>query len=106
MNRKANVFFKNEKAGIIYETDNGYLFVYDKAYYERDVSQSISLTLPKTKINYESKVLFAFFDGLIPEGWLLELAQENWKLKTNDRFGLLLACCKNCIGAVSIEEEK
>jgi serine/threonine-protein kinase HipA len=51
-------------------------------------------------------VLFPFFDGLIPEGWLLEIAEQNWKLDDRDRMGLLLACCKDCIGAVSVVEEK
>jgi serine/threonine-protein kinase HipA len=47
---------------------------------------------------------------LIPEGWLLTIAEKNWKLNPRDRMGLLLACCEDCIGAVSvhpiIEEEK
>jgi serine/threonine-protein kinase HipA len=46
--------------------------------------------------------LFPFFDGLIPEGWLLDIAEKNWKLNEKDRMGLLLTFCKNCIGAVSI----
>ena len=46
---------------------------------------------------------FPFFEGLIPEGWLLDIASENWKINKNDRMGLLLACCQNCIGAVSVE---
>jgi serine/threonine-protein kinase HipA len=46
--------------------------------------------------------LFPFFDGLIPEGWLLDIAQKNWKLNPRDRMGLLMACCKDCIGAVSV----
>jgi serine/threonine-protein kinase HipA len=51
---------------------------------------------------YVERVLFPFFDGLIPEGWLLEVAEKNWKLNARDRMGLLLACCRDCIGAVSI----
>ena len=58
------------------------------------------------KATYSSKVLFPFFDGLIPEGWLLDIAEKNWKLNARDRMGLLLACCKDCIGAVSVEEMK
>jgi serine/threonine-protein kinase HipA len=46
--------------------------------------------------------MFPFFDGLIPEGWLLDIAQKNWKLNPRDRMGLLMACCKDCIGAVSV----
>jgi serine/threonine-protein kinase HipA len=49
--------------------------------------------------------MLPFFDGLIPEGWLLEIAEKNWKLNPRDRMGLLLACCRDCIGAVSIEED-
>ena len=47
---------------------------------------------------------------MIPEGWLLDIAGRNWKLDPRDRMGLLLVCCKECIGAVSvhqvIEEDK
>ena len=42
--------------------------------------------------------------GLIPEGWLLDLVTHNWKLRANDRFGLLLVACKDCIGSVVIRE--
>jgi serine/threonine-protein kinase HipA len=62
----------------------------------------ISLTLPLKEQPYTSKILFPFFDGLIPEGWLLDIAQNNWKLNPRDRMGLLMACCKDCIGAVSV----
>jgi serine/threonine-protein kinase HipA len=37
---------------------------------------------------------------------LLDIAQKNWKLNPTDRMGLLLACCKDCIGVVSVEEVK
>jgi serine/threonine-protein kinase HipA len=50
--------------------------------------------------------MFPFFDGLIPEGWLLDIATKNWKLNPNDRMGLLMTCCKDCIGAVGIVESK
>jgi serine/threonine-protein kinase HipA len=66
---------------------------------------AISKTLPVISKTYQSKVLFPFFDGLIPEGWLLDIAIDNWKINARDRFGLLLACCKNTIGAVSIIQQ-
>ncbi len=53
-------------------------------------------------VAYREKRLFPFFEGLIPEGWLLDIASKSWKINTNDRMGLLLACCRNCIGAVSV----
>ena len=51
---------------------------------------------------YLDKVLFSFFDGLIPEGWLLDIAEKSWKIDLRDRMSLLLACCRDCIGAVSV----
>lgn len=52
-----------------------------------------------------STVLFPFFDGLIPEGWLLNVVSRNWKISQTDRFGLLLLVCKDCIGDVCIKSE-
>lgn len=105
MKRKGLVYQNDQLAGIIQETDAGYLFSYDKTYLKNKEALAISLTLPLQEETHTSPTLFSFFDGLIPEGWLLDIAQENWKLNERDRFGLLLACCKNTIGAVSIIEE-
>ncbi|GCC52486.1 phosphatidylinositol kinase [Chryseotalea sanaruensis] len=104
--RKAKVFMHNELAGLLTENEEGYTFTYDTYYLAQQNSLPVSLTLPITSTPYHSKTLFAFFDGLIPEGWLLEIAERNWKLKSRDRMGLLLACCRDCIGAVSIIEEE
>ena len=102
MNRKANVFLHEKLAGVLAETDSGYAFSYDLRYVSEDEAHAISKTLKVNTKPYQSKVLFPFFDGLIPEGWLLDIAIDNWKINGRDRFGLLLACCKNSIGAVSI----
>jgi serine/threonine-protein kinase HipA len=102
MYRAALVYMHNVLAGQLQETESGYSFKYNDEYRQSQHTIAISKTLPKEQQVYNSKVLFPFFDGLIPEGWLLNLAAQNWKLNQKDRFGLLLACCKNCIGAVSI----
>jgi len=102
MNRKAKVLFHDDYAGELAETDSGYVFSYDSDYLSSGKSFAISKTLPVNTQTFTSKVLFPFFDGLIPEGWLLDIAIDNWKINGRDRFGLLLACCKNTIGAVSI----
>jgi serine/threonine-protein kinase HipA len=103
--RKGRVFFADQFAGIIEESEEGYQFTYDQKYLEDKNAQAVSITLPLKQEVYTSNTLFAFFDGLIPEGWLLKLAEKNWKLDQRDRMGLLLNCCKDCIGAVSIVEE-
>jgi serine/threonine-protein kinase HipA len=62
--------------------------------------------LPIQKEEYTSKTLFAFVDGLIPEGWLLDIVSNNWKIDRKDRFGLLLVACKDPIGNVQIKGVK
>ncbi len=94
----------NSLAGVLTENENGFHFQYDSSYTKSKNTEPISLTLPLTEKEFESKTLFPFFDGLIPEGWLLEIAQKNWKLDPRDRMEILLKTCHDCIGAVSIEE--
>jgi serine/threonine-protein kinase HipA len=104
--RKAAIKVGSRLAGWLTQDEQGYHFEYDKAYASTPGARPVSLTLPIQTTRYTSRVLFPFFDGLIPEGWLLEIAEKNWKLNPRDRMGLLLACCKDCIGAVSVEEVK
>ena len=103
--RRGRVLIRNEFAGIIEETDKGYRFKYDQSYLSQSNARAVSLTLPVREEPYESGVLFPFFDGLIPEGWLLNVVTRNWKIANNDRFALLLCACRDCIGDVSIESE-
>lgn len=100
--RKTKILYRNTLAGILQEDDEGYEFCYDKDYLASDNPKTVSLTLPLSENPYRSNILFPCFDGLIPEGWLLDVAAENWKLNPRDRMGLLLACCKDCIGALSV----
>ena len=101
--KRAIVKLRDVKAGILTENENGYTFQYDKSFLTSSKAEAISLTLPLSDKLYTDKVLFPFFDGLIPEGWLLDIAEKNWKIDSRDRFLLLLACCKDCIGAVGVE---
>lgn len=104
--RKAYVYVRNIFAGVLSETDSGYRFAYDEDYLRSENASPVSLTLPLRDEPYDSGTLFPFFDGLIPEGWLLGVVSRNWKIDTKDRFGLLLVACKDGIGNVSIAEEK
>jgi serine/threonine-protein kinase HipA len=102
--RGGRVYYKDHLAGTIIETNDGdYVFQYEANYAREHPNEFITFTMPVTNSPYTENRLFAFFDGLIPEGWLLDIASENWKINPNDRMGLLLACCQNCIGAVSVE---
>lgn len=101
--RKAKIYYNEDLAGVLTETNDGdYLFQYDLQYVVRFPDQFITFTMPVRPEPYKDKRLFPLFEGLIPEGWLLEIASKNWRINPNDRMGLLLACCQNCIGAVSV----
>ena len=105
--RQALIKYNNIEAGLLIETDQGeYLFEYSKSYIQEYPNQFITFQMPVSKQVYRSNRLFSFFDGLIPEGWLLNIAVDSWKINKNDRMGLLLACCQNCIGAVSVHPLK
>lgn len=104
--RTAYVYVREIFAGILKETDYGYSFAYDDDYLKGANPTAVSLTLPLQEEEYTSKTLFSFFDGLIPEGWLLNIVSHNWKIDRKDRFGLLLVACKDPIGNVRIRGDK
>lgn len=106
MLRKAKIYYQDHLAGWLSETEEGFSFVYDINYLAQVKAQPISLTMPLRSTPYLSTVLFPFFDGLIPEGWLLDVAIRNTDVSILDRMSLLLLCCRDCIGAVGVEEVK
>lgn len=100
--RTAKVLLRDEWVGILWEEDREFVFSYRPNYVIKSGAEPVSLTLPLQDAPFRSPVLFPFFDGLIPEGWMLSIAEKSWKVNARDRMGLLLVCCKDCIGAVSI----
>lgn len=102
--RQGEVWVNNQLAGVLTEDDNGYHFEYHQAYLTQENPLPVSLSMPLQKQAFHSENLFAFFDGLIPEGWLLEIAHKNWKINPRDRMGLLLTICRDCIGNISVRK--
>ena len=100
--RQAKIYRKDIFAGILTEDGGEYRFCYNETYLAREDAQPVSLTLPLQTDAFVSPVLFPSFDGLIPEGWLLDVALRNTDISILDRMSLLLLCCKECIGSVSV----
>ena len=101
MSRQAQVYYRDRLAGTLAELREGaYRFAYDPAYLKN--GRPISLTLPLQAAPFESRELFPFFAGLVPEGWYLRIVAPTIKVDETDTFGLLMYTCKDCIGAVSI----
>jgi serine/threonine-protein kinase HipA len=103
---KGIVYYNEDRAGVIEQTDEGYRFEYDLNYITSPGAKPVSQTLPFKSEPYMSKTMFPFFDGLIPEGWLLDVVVETWKINPRDRMALLLTVCRDCIGAVKVINEE
>ncbi len=101
--RNAQVFYNGDLAGYISETKDGYTFGYNKEFLKKNIP--ISISLPPREEAYESKELFSFFRGLLPEGWYLDIVTATQKVDREDLFGLLL-CTTNVdtIGAVTVRK--
>jgi len=100
--KKAFVYYDGEKAGVLQKTPIGYVFEYDQEYLTSAEACPISLTMPLNKKRFESPQLFPFFEGLLPEGWFLNIASHTLKIDSADKFELLLHLGKDTIGAISI----
>jgi serine/threonine-protein kinase HipA len=100
--RTAQVNYQDRQAGLLSETERGYRFVYDQNYLQH--GQPISISLPLRQEPYESEKLFSFFEGLLPEGWYLDVVRMTEKLDVKDSFGLLLGTTGDTIGAVTIQK--
>ena len=108
MNSKTGyVYYNGRLAGKIRYSNDTYVFVYDGLYISDPDAPSISLTLPKTKKEYRSTVLFPFFFGLLAEGTDKELQCRVLKIDEKDHFTRLLKTAGiETIGAVTVREGK
>lgn len=101
--RKATVLVNGIAAGILEEQDNGsYSFTYNAHY----SNAPVSLTMPISKRVYEFSHFPSFFEGLLPEGIMLEGLLRKYKLDKNDLFGQLMQVGNDLVGAVTIESLK
>jgi len=100
--RVANVFMHGRKAGTLVEETTGrkYRFEYDGDY----DGEPISLSMPISERNFEYDRFPPFFDGLLPEGVLLEALLKRGKIDRDDYFTQLLAVGADLVGAITVEE--
>lgn len=103
--RQAEVFCKDQLAGLLTEVNSGqFVFRYDDEYFVDKEKSAISLTLPKTKQEYSSNFLFPFFANMLSEGTNRKMQSRLLKIDENDDFGILLATAKHdTIGAITIK---
>src|SRR5476649_2658105 len=98
---KARILVNNIEAGIFEKLKDGkYKFIYHQKYH----GAPVSLTMPLTNMIYEFDVFPPFFEGLLPEGAMLEALLRQYKLDKKDYFGQLIKVGHDVVGAVTIEE--
>jgi len=101
--KEAAIFVGDIFCGILREDEDAFHFRYEASYLARPDAVPVSPTMPLTAEVYEKEMMFPVFDGLIPEGWLLDIASKSWKIDPRDRMSLLMACCRDCIGDISVK---
>ena len=104
--RHAMVRIDGQRVGSLTEEDRTVTFKYDEDWLGRAGAVPVSLTLPLQNEPYVTNGLHPFFENLLPEGWLLEIATSKLKISKDDAFGLLIATCADCIGAVEVVAEE
>ncbi len=100
--KRAAIYIDESLCGILTEDSEGYHFRYDTDYLQSPLAKALSPTMPLQSEEYVKEMMFPVFDGLIPEGWLLNIVHKTWKIDPRDRMSLLIACCKDCIGNISV----
>ncbi len=102
--RRAEVFVHNISAGFLEEKQKGeeYVFVYHENY----SGEPVSLTMPLEEKLFNSKNIFPFFEGLLPEGPQLESLLRIMKIDRDDLFSQLISVGRDTVGAVTIKEIK
>ena len=102
--RTAKVFLHGTLAGVLCEEGEPrrYAFHYAAGY----CGPSISLTLPVREEAYSFERFPAVFDGLLPEGVLLDSLLKSHKIDHHDHFSQLMVVGGDLVGAITVEEEQ
>jgi len=99
--RKARVMVNGVLAGILEEVEMGHYQFHYAPHYQ---GAPVSLALPLTDNIYRFTKFPPFFEGLLPEGMMLDALLRKYKLDKNDYFGQLLCVGQDMVGAVTVEE--
>jgi len=85
--RRAIVRLDGQPVGTLSEAGKRVTFQYNADWLARPDAVSVSVTLSLRAEPYETDGLHPFFENLLPEGWLLELATTKLKISKDDAFG-------------------
>lgn len=98
--RRAIVMVHGNRAGVLTEVSLAeYYFEYDENY----EGEAVSLTMPLNHKKYGYKSFPPFFEGLLPEGVMLEGLLRIAKIDKKDYFSQLIATGNDLVGAVTVK---
>lgn len=101
--RRARVYVCGQPAGVLEQHEAGRcVFRYDDGY----TGEPVSLSMPVRQRQHEFEGLPPFFEGLLPEGDMLEGLLRQNKIDRDDLFSQLVAVGADVVGAVTVMEEK
>jgi serine/threonine-protein kinase HipA len=99
--KRAKVFVNGVLSGEIQEVERRgkYRFIYLENY----KGPSVSLEMPTTKLIYDYDKFPPFFEGLLPEGVMLEGLLRQTKLDRTDLMSQLISVGGDLVGNVTVE---
>ncbi len=100
--RKASVFVHGLPAGMLEEEEKSKAYRF--AYFDSYKGEPVSLTMPTDGREFLFDSFPSFFDGLLPEGILLDGLLRQLKIDRSDFFSQLVAVGHDLVGAVTVEE--
>jgi len=100
--KKARVFVDGTEAGELQEIEHNkkYRFIYLDGY----IGPSVSLLMPINQRVYDYDKFPSFFEGLLPEGMMLEGLLRQSKIDRHDLFSQLIVVGGDMVGNVTVEE--
>ena len=102
--RRAEILLHAEPAGILEEIESGKKYRF--AYFEEYNGPAVALTMPVEEKEFVFDRFPPFFDGLLPEGLLLEGLLKQCKIDKYDYFSQLVAVGNDLVGAVTVQEKQ
>jgi serine/threonine-protein kinase HipA len=100
--RKAEISMHGIPAGILEEIEAGKEYRF--TYFDNYSGPSIALTMPVDEKEFVFNRFPPFFDGLLPEGLLLEGLLKVRKIDKFDYLSQLMAVGNDLVGAVTVQE--
>ena len=98
---RAKVYVDGNLAGYLEKSDGKYQFTYLSSYQ----GCPVSLTMPTTQSQYVYEMFPPFFDGLLPEGIMLEALLKRTKIDRDDLLSQLIAVGADLVGNVTVEAD-